>query len=349
MKRHILAFAALFCLFALPGSAMAAQDKWELSLTTGYMDRHPTIVNVILPWIETIKQATGGKVIIQNFNPGTICPDTEVYSAVESGLVAIGGASQFHSPGRFLRSEALDLPLITSNAEAGSLMSWDAYNNLPTLAAEEKDVKVLWHWASAPFVLHTIKKPVNTLEDLKGLKIIGWSAGALDVIRALGASPVQVGPNDTYLSLQRGMADGVLCPLAPVRSLKINEAAKYTTMCNLMVTSFVMAMNKDVWDSFPPEIKKAFEENSGAKLAAACGKSLDDGASKDKELLTAQGHTFIQLDPAELERWRTAVQPIHETWLKKVEGKGVKDAKQILDYCKAKGAEYAAQVAAQGK
>ncbi len=344
MKRSVLFILCLSVLLMSAGVARAAEKTWDLAFTAAYNDKHPTTINVYFPWIETIKKETGGRVNIQFYNTGTICPEPEIFTSTESGVVAIGGTGQSRTPGKFPYAEVLDLPLLTSNAEAGSLLSWAGYQQFPALQNEEKGVKVLWQWASAPFVLHTTK-PVKKLEDLKGMKLIGWYPSIMDVIRALGASPIQVATIDTYMSLQRGMADGVLCPLAPVRSLKIEEAAKYTTLCNLMVTNFVMGMNWDVWKSLPPDIQAVFEKNSGEKMARWSGKSLDDGARADRELMTKKGHTFIELDDKEMDRWRTATAPIHEAWIKKMEGKGLKEARPMLEWHKEMGKKFAEEVA----
>ncbi len=348
MKRNLLVVLGLFVLaLTAVSAARAAEKTWELSLTTAYNDRHPTTIHVWFPWMETIAKETNGRVKIRYFNPGTICPEPEIFSSVEAGIVGIGGTGQSRTPGKYPYAEVIDLPLLTSGAEAGSLLSWSGYEHFKVLQAEEKGVKVLWQWASAPFVLHTVKKPVKTLEDIKGLKIIGWYPTIMDVIRALGGSPIQVAPPDTYLALSRGMADGVLCPLAPVRSYKISEATKYTTMCNVMVSNFLMAMNWDIWNAFPDDIKAVFEKNSGEKLAREAGLSLDRGAAEDREILARQGHVFIDLDTAELERWRQAVRPIHAIWVKKMEAKGLREARVILDWHKEMGKKFAEEAAKQ--
>jgi TRAP-type C4-dicarboxylate transport system substrate-binding protein len=41
---------------------------------------------------------------------------------------------------------------------------------------------MLFQWASATYNLHTKNKQVKTLEDLKGMKIIGWSPYELNVV-----------------------------------------------------------------------------------------------------------------------------------------------------------------------
>ena len=65
-----------------------------------------------------------------------------------------------------------------------------------------------------------------------------WDAGSIRFVKALGANPLQVTPPDTYLALERGMADGVFCPLAPMYSYKVTEVTSHHTFLNLAVSPF---------------------------------------------------------------------------------------------------------------
>ena len=71
------------------------------------------------------------------------------------------------------------------------------------------------------------------------------------MIKALGANPIDSKPVDTYLALERGMADGVICPIAPMRAFKITDAAKHHTILNLGVDAFWAGMNPENGIAFP--------------------------------------------------------------------------------------------------
>ena len=211
----------------------------------------------------------------------------------------------------------------------------------PAMQKEYSEIKLLWNWASATFQIHTTKKPVKVLADLKGMKIIAWSRATSQIISALGANPVLIPPTDTYLALERGMADGVFCPLAPVVSFKINEAAKYTTICDMMVTGFWAGMSWDLWKSLPKKIQKDFTDTTGEKMARASGKTLDEGAARDSVKLKKKGHVFIVLSDKERANWLNATVSLREAWIKEMEGKGYKNARTIMEDAFKLSAKYA--------
>ncbi|PKN28745.1 MAG: hypothetical protein CVU64_11700 [Deltaproteobacteria bacterium HGW-Deltaproteobacteria-21] len=330
---------ALLCL-AVPGWSA---DKFELKFACEYMDRHPTSINAFLPWIKKMGELSQGRLQIQFYNPNAVCPSKETYSSTVAGAVDIGASGTIWNPGKFNLSEITELPFLFNGAEAGSLTMWELYKRFPEWREESKEVQMLWQWTSALFQLHTVKKPVRTLEDLKGLKIISWTAPMNNMIRLLGANAVDGKPTDTYLALERGMADGVICPLAPMRSFKITDAAKHHTIIDLSASGFWAGMNQAKWNSLPPDLRKIIEENVGDKMAQLSGKTLDEGAIQDSKWMKEQKHSFYVLSPAEKEKWKEKLKPVTEEWLKKMEQKGYKNVREIHEATVSMGKEYSAK------
>lgn len=318
-------------------------EVYELSLVSEYMDKHPSIINGLIPWINSIGEKTEGKVKITYYNPNTLCPQKDTYDSTVSGMVDIGNSYCGYYPGKFPLNSLMELPLIAPGAEAGSLVTWELYKKYPEWQKEFQDTKMLWQWASATFNLHTTKKQVKTLEDLKGMKIIGWTPNNLEILRLLGANPIEMTSTDTYLALERGTADGVLCPIAPLKSYKISDAAKYHTIVDISVGPFFGVMNQEKFDSLPADIQKLLEETTGENMARVYGQTLDQGASNDAKWLKENGHEFYVVPEAELERWFEAIKPMHEKWVKDMEAKGYANAQEILDQAISLGKEIGAK------
>lgn len=309
-------------------TAFAAAPEYKLSMTSHYMDKHIVVQQAFLPWAQEIMEGTDGRVEIKYFNPNTLAPEPETYAATVKGTVDIAGNGLNRPTGKFPLSTVMDLPMMASSATAAGLSSWELYNTFDPIRDELKDVKVLFEWAGVLLELHTTK-PVNSLDELKGMKIIAWSSLWLEMLKNLGASPIQVSAGDAYMALQRGMADGVLVGIANVRPTKIYEACKYTTIIDLGTGSFWAAMNMDRWNALPDDIKKVFEEKSGEAMARRCGTVLDESVKRDIEWLKENGHTFIELPREELDRWVQAVQPMHEDWIKQMKDKGLPQVDEI--------------------
>lgn len=341
MKKIIIVlFLTAFVLTGLAGTVWSA-DKVNLNFDSEYGPIHPSIKNGIMPWIENVKKISGGKLQINYFAPNALTPQREHFSALVSGAVDMSFSPPAFTPGKFPLSGVLNLPITFSSAESGARVAMDLYNKYPNFKAEYTDFKFLWMHISALFELHTTKKLVKTLEDLKGMKIIVWLPPARVMAKALGANPVEVTPQDTYLALERGMADGVFCPLAPIREKKISDSAKYHTMFGLMANPFWGGINQKRYDSLPPDLRKIIDDTTGLEMAVTFGRTLDEGAARDEIAFKKEGHTFYYLPPAEKQRWVDKVSGIHDKWVKNMEAKGHKNAKEMRATAIRLGKEYA--------
>ena len=81
----------------------------------------------------------------------------------------------------------------------------------------EYNAKILQYTEGMDYRLFS-KKPVRTLEDLKGMKIKAMGAYA-NWVKALGGEGVPVPMSEAYLDLQKGILDGVLSPYELYKSL----------------------------------------------------------------------------------------------------------------------------------
>ncbi len=339
MRKMLLLALAFLLGFAAP--ALAAEV--ELNFVSLHPDKHPATINALIPWQANVAKLTGGKVEVARFNIGVLCPDRETYDSVAGGAVDMGSNVCSATPGKFPLNEMFELPMFTRGSLISSLVIHDLSLKYPEWNKEFSDIHLLWQWATPPFQLHTLNKPVNKLEDLKGMKILVWSASMLDTLKLLGANPIQVLPTDTYLSLSRGMGDGVVAPMAVFRAFKLNEVSKYHTICDISAGAFWGGINKTRWEKLPKEVQDVLTSTTGMELSKACSTAIDNGSAADTEWLKQNGHTVITMDAAERARWVAAAKPVYDNWLKRAADKKLANAPRILADAQALTEKYAAE------
>jgi TRAP-type C4-dicarboxylate transport system substrate-binding protein len=99
---------------------------------------------------------------------------------------------------------------------------------------------------------------------------------------------------------------------------------------------FVMTMNKAKYASLPPDLRKAIDDSTGMALAKRLGKMWDEDEKPGRAIAVKKGDEIIQLSAAETERWKTAVQPVVDAWVKRVTSSGkdgtamIADARQLV-------------------
>ena len=129
-KSIVVIFIVFSLLFFVSVSAWSA-DKFILRYASEYPDKHPTVRNAILPWIEEVKKLSGGRLEIQFFNPNALAPARKVYDALVAGSIDMTGSPCHWVHGKFPLNTAIQSPLLFNGAEAGSLTVWDMYNKYP--------------------------------------------------------------------------------------------------------------------------------------------------------------------------------------------------------------------------
>ena len=126
---------------------------------------------------------------------------------------------------------------------------------------EEKGLHILAaNWAYG--ARHTLTtKPVNTVDDLKGLQIrVPTNQIQTKGFEVLGATPVGMSLGDVYTALQQGTIDGGENPLATLYGRKHHEVAKYLILDG-HVLNFTNWICSQMWfESLTEEQQKALVE-----------------------------------------------------------------------------------------
>ena len=331
MKRKIF-FSILglvtLCAFTSSRSVLAQTKPIELTYSIFFPAPHKNTV-LATQWAEEINKRTNGRVKITMFPGGTLTPADKCYDGVVKGLSDIGMSVVSYTRGRFPLTEVIDLPLGYKNGLAATKLINAYYKKFKP--KEFDDTKVLYLHAHGPGILHT-KKPVKSLEDLKGMKIRSTGTVA-KIVSALGAAPVAMPMPETYDALQKGIAEGVMCPIEALEGWKLGEVVSSTTLNygSAYTIAFFVVMNKEKWNSLPPDIQKVFEEVSEEWIEKT-GKGWDEIDQSGMEFVKKRGNTIIALTKEEDERWVKAVRPVLDDYVKAMKEKGL-PGEEALKFC----------------
>jgi len=192
-------------------------------------------------------------------------------------------------------------------------------------------VKVLWLFHTAPFQVHTTRKPVKTLEDLAGMKLRSGGGQVAAVVKQLGAIPVTMAAPESYNALERGVVDGTVFPWEAIFGFKLYEVIKYHTVVNLNVATFFITMNLKKYESLSPDLKKVIDDLSGVWGAEFTGAAWDKGEEEGIAAAKQAGATTYTLPPAELQRWSQKVKPAEDEWIASMEAKRLPGRQLLVD------------------
>ena len=300
--------------------------------------------NILVPWTQRIEAASKGRIKFQIY-PAMQLGGTpsQLFDQAKDGVADIVWTLPEYTPGRFPKSEVFELPLLVQSGEQASRAAWDYGQK--HLVDEFKGVKLLSIHTHDAGLLHMAKKPVRTLEDLRGEKLRAPNRVANKMLAALGASPVSVPFTALQEGLSKGILDGLFITWEALPSTKINEVVKYHTEMPagspaLYTSVIVIAMNEAKYKAMPAELRAILDRNSGMELGALIGRTWDQSALTARKAEISGGDKLITLSPEEYARWQLAAQRVARDWVAEMKAKSI-DAVTLLSDAQAALAKYA--------
>ncbi len=324
----VTVFCLMFVFSVVPLSSHAQEKVINLSFSNFFPTSHKNSI-IMDQWCKEVEKRTKGRVKITYYPGAVLTPAGQTYDSVINGIADIGESVLGYTKGRFPLTEVIDLPLGYKNAYVATKMI-NAYFKKFNPKEFEK-VKVMYLHAHGPGILFT-KKPVNNLEDLKGMKVrsTGFSA---KVAAALGASPVAMPQTESYEALRTGIVQGILNPIEAMKGWKIGEVVNYTVenYGSAYSTSFFVVMNKQKWNSLPPDIKKTIESINEEWIERQ-GRLWDEIDREGREFMVQRKNKFIALSKDEDARWAEKVKPVINEYVSELKTKGL-PGEEALKFC----------------
>lgn len=271
-------------------------------------------------WAKRVETDTAGKVKIVMFPAGSLAKGREGYSATAGGVCDIAFVNNVYERKRWALNNVVNLLSLPIPTDERGVEIWDKlWEKFPVMKEEYKDVKVVGHSINPYSSMHT-KKLVKTPEDMKSMKIAAMG-DKTKMLAGLHITPVGVPANEWYLSLEKGVIDGVFAPIGLMVERGIEEVVPFHLDMTMGQGGNSIIINQAKYDSLPAEVKAVIDGlwDYTNKLVG----DATDGLSKDSwEKCAAKGHTNTVLTKAEMKPWLAAAEPSAEYWIKSNAKKG---------------------------
>src|SRR6266581_5380511 len=164
--RLLLAVGAVFAF----GATSVSAQKQTLRMAYLAGPSHQ-MVQTLAAWIKTVEEASGGNLTIEVDKAALGKPEGQ-YDLIRNGVRDLVWAVPSRTPGRFDLLQAAEIPFLCPNSTVCSPVLWKWYAKYGLAAKEFTDTVLLTTFTTGPYGIHTVK-PINALEDLKGLKLSG--------------------------------------------------------------------------------------------------------------------------------------------------------------------------------
>ena len=221
---------------------------------------------------DAIRAATNGRVDIQIFPNSALGGSTDMLSQVRSGaldIFTVGSPLANLIPVSAIPSIAFAFPNFDG---VWAAVDGDLGGHIRQEVTKIGLVAFDKMWDNGFRQITTSTKPINTPEDLKGMKLrVPVSPLFTSMFRALGTSPTAINFIEVYTALQTKVVDGQENPLALIEAAKFYEVQKFCSLTGHMWEGFWMVANRRNWEQLPQDLR------------ATATRLINEGAVKQRE------------------------------------------------------------------
>ena len=321
--------ALLFGLGAPAAQAETITLKYSNWLPSGYSITE----KVVKPWIADVERVTEGRVKVE-FLPKAVGTVPGQYDVIADGLADLSLIVPGYTPGRFPLVEGLELPFLGDDQSKRAVAAQKAYEKYIKPTGELSEVHIVGIFSSntAHFVMG--KKVINTVDDVKGLKLRSPNPVANAELGLFEAVAIAKPASEIYELMSGGIIDGAVFPIDVIQPFKLDAVAKEVTMVpgGLTATHQMIAMSKQAWEKISEADRKAIESVSGVVMAERAGKVLADNLAASTSFLKEKGVNLHTVDDAFMKAAKEKLAPVRQDWIDKAKKAGLADPEEMLTF-----------------
>ena len=327
----LIIFTCFLALIAEPVIAETGTIKLIFAHSNSSM--HDQHTKVFVPWAKQIEALSNGEIKIE-LRPESM-KDSEVLPLLKLGAIDIGWNVRAFNAGDFPLSSVFELPFMIKNGEQGSLAFWKAIEKSPVLANEYAKIKLLAVSVNTPSAFNSSKKPIRSLNDLKGIAMYfpnRIAGNAMEIFGVAKSKITNIGINDFAPGMSLGLFDAIPLPAEALPLFKLDSIVKYYTDVAFSSYTFWMAMNLKKYNALPKRVQKILDDTTGEVLSRKMGLVFDRSSAGVLDfLIRKKGIEHIVLPEVEMQKMRKMVQKTsQESWVKDMKAKDL-PGKQVMD------------------
>ena len=280
---------------------------WRHSAPNRSLEESPDLRTHKRFFIE-LKKALGDRIEFQFYLNGTLGGTAD---QILGGLQSKNFESAGYNVGAFYEYTRaftpLDIGFLIPDTEAGlAVTAYDseARKIMNDRCIEDCGLNVLIMGAIGMRHITNDKRPIETLEDMKGLKIRVQNNNLhMAMFEALDCSPTPIAFAELFTALQQKTVDGQENPISNIFEQNYVEVQKYMTLTNHLYTAGAFVVNDSWLKSLPQDVQDAV--NEAARVAQEqSGKDLMSCEEAMLDYMVSAGFELTELTPEAQEEFK---------------------------------------------
>lgn len=295
MRTNLIKVLSVFLISALfLGCAVKGNHK-VLKLAHGLDPTHPVHKGMEF-MAEQLAEKSEGKLTIDIYPSGQLGSEQQCVELLQIGSLAITKVSAAVMEGFTSKFKALGLPYVFRSQQHSFNVFDGEIGKEMLLGTQEFWIRGLCFYDAGFRSFYTIDKPINTPEDLTGLKIrVMKSQTAMEMVKALGGSPTPISWGELYTALQSGVVDGAENNPPSLYTSHHYEVCKHYSLDEHTCVPDVLIISTTVWNKLSEQEKKWLQEAADESVPVQ-RKYWDESVEESLRIVQENGVTIHRPD-----------------------------------------------------
>jgi TRAP-type C4-dicarboxylate transport system substrate-binding protein len=303
---------ALLAIALSPMAAAAEPIKLKLSLITS--DRSLIYLAEVKPFVDAVNAEAKGLLEIEIYFSGALGNvAAELPQLVLDNVADIAFILPGYTPERFRETTVLELPGLFESPREASIV----YTRLIARSAikDYEEYFVIAALMSPPLNIQS-RRPIASIEDLKGLAVRINNPTEATVLEKLGMRPVPMAINLTLEAMSNGELDSATVAAAVLFEFGIGRVASHHYLLDIGSVPLVLVMNRKKFDALPEQARGIIRKYSGEWPIERFLITYENaGAQVMKQILSNPRRTVIYPSSSDLDIAHVAFKAMIDEWI----------------------------------
>ena len=293
---------------------LAVASAWATEFRSAdiHPDDYPTVL-AVRHMGEELSKATNGKHSIKVYSKTALGSEKDTIEQTKLGAIAMARVNVAPMNNICPATMVPTMPFLFRSTEHLRKVLDGAIGDEILKDCEAQGFIGLAFYDSGARSIYTVKKPIKTLADAKGLKVrVQQSDLWVSLLEAMGANATPMPFGEVYTALKTGLVDAAENNYPSYESSRHFEVARFYNKTEHSMAPEILLFSKRVWDTLSAEEQKQIR--TAAKESVTYMRKLwDEREEKSLAVVKAAGVQLVEVDKAS---FQLAMKPVYDKFLK---------------------------------
>lgn len=304
-RKRLIAIAASLALAPLAAFAT------EFRSTDVHPDGYPT-VDAVKVMGQELSKLTSGKHSIKVFNNGALGAEKDTIEQTKIGALAMTRVNISPMNNICPATVVPTMPFLFRSKDHMRAVLDGPVGEEILKSCEAQGFVGLAYYDSGSRSVYTVKKPIKTLTDAKGLKVrVQQSDLWVSLLEAMGANATPMPYGEVYTALKTGLVDAAENSYSAFESSRHFEVAKFYSKTEHSMAPEMLLFSKRVWDTLSTDDQKAIRQAAKSSIPYM-RKLWDEREERSLAIVKASG---VQITEVDKPSFQAAMKPVYDKFI----------------------------------